>query len=78
MYKTNCGKQRDKPLTAPRHKDIIHTVLDVPVTSLLTSDESVSCVKDPDPTNGVESHKGTVDSYTDGTWQIVKSKKSHR
>ena len=76
--KQNCGKQRDKPLTAPRHKDIIHTVLDVPVTSLLTSDESVSCVKDPDPTNGVESHKGTVDSYTDGTWQIVKSKKSHR
>jgi hypothetical protein len=50
----------------------------VPDTTLLTSDESVSCIQDTVSTNGVESYKGTVNSYTDGTWQIVKSKKSHR
>ena len=67
----------DNPPTVPRDKDIIHPVLDVPVTPLLTSNESVSCVHDPESTNGVESYKGTVDFYKDGTWQIVKSRKSH-
>ena len=72
-------KQRVKSLgndivgsTIPRHKDIIHTVLQVPLTPLLTSVEVVSCIKDPECTNGVESYERDVDSYTDGTWQICQ------
>jgi hypothetical protein len=36
-----------------------------------------SCIQEVTDTFGVESYEGSVDSYTDDTWQIVKSKKSH-
>ena len=72
-------KQRVKSLgndivgsTITRHKDIIHPVLQVPLTPLLTSVEVVSCIKDPECTNGVESYEGAVDLYADGTWQICQ------
>jgi hypothetical protein len=78
----------DESIITTRLMTYNHPVLDVtdtplltsgvPDTTLLTSDESVSCIQDTVSTNGVESYKGTVNSYTDGTWQIVKSKKSHR
>jgi hypothetical protein len=81
-------EHRDESIITTRLMTYTHPVLDVtdtplltsgvPDTTLLTSDESVSCIQDTVSTNGVESYKGTVNSYTDGTWQIVKSKKSHR
>jgi hypothetical protein len=39
--------------------------------------EHGSCIQDLKDTIAVGSYKEPVDSYADGTWQFVKSKKSH-
>jgi hypothetical protein len=59
------------------HKNIKVTALGDPHTALLDTVESGSSSYESVSTNTVDSNKGSVDSQMNGTWQVVKSKKSH-
>jgi hypothetical protein len=49
-----------------------------PHTALLDTVEAGSSSYESVSTDTVVSKKGSVDPHMNGTWQVVKSKKSHR
>jgi hypothetical protein len=51
-------------------------ILKLPVKAGFFKVEHGSYIQKLADTIGVESFEGSIDSYTDGTWQIVKSKES--
>jgi hypothetical protein len=54
--------------------------IEAPCESRIESKSKVeheSCIQELKDTIDVGSYKEPGDSYADGTWQIVKSKKSH-
>jgi hypothetical protein len=59
-------------------KNIKVLALGDPHTALLDTVESGSSSYESVSTDTVDSNKGSVDPHTNGTWQVVKSKKSHR
>jgi hypothetical protein len=59
------------------HKKIKVPALEDPHTALLDTVESGSSSYDSVSTDAVDSNKGSVDSHMNGTWKVVKSKKSH-
>jgi hypothetical protein len=60
------------------HKNIKVPELGDPHTALLDTVESGSSSYESVSTDTVDSSKGSVDSHMNVTWQVVKSKKSHR
>jgi hypothetical protein len=59
------------------HKNIKVLALGDPHTALLDTVESESCNYESESTDTVDSSKGSVDPHMNGTWQAVKSEKSH-
>jgi hypothetical protein len=60
------------------HKNIKVLALGNRHTALLDTVESASSSYESVSTDTVDSNKGSVDLHMNGTWQVVKSKKSHR
>jgi hypothetical protein len=72
------GKTPAGTSATSNHKNIKVLALGDPHTALLDTVESGSSSYESVSTNTVESNKGSVDPHINGTWQVVKSKKSHR
>jgi hypothetical protein len=80
-YPTNCiqpySKISAKESATSDHKNIKVLAIEDPHTSLLDTVESESCSYESGSSVIIDPNKGSVDTQMNGTWQIVKSKKSH-
>jgi hypothetical protein len=72
------GKTPARASARSYHKNIKVLAVGDPHTALLDTVESGSSSYESVSTVKVDSNKGSVDSHMNGTWQVVKSKKSHR
>jgi hypothetical protein len=76
-YTQPDGKTPDGASATSFHKNIKVLALGDPHTAFLDTVESESCNYESVSNDTVDSNKGSVDSHMNGTWQVVKSKKSH-